>query len=313
MDAVIRPLAEHDLAEADRIFRLAFGTYLQLPDPASFMGDADLVASRWRSNPQAAIGAYINDKLVGSNFATNWGSFGFFGPMTVRPDLWEKGIGKSLLSATMERFAQWGTGLVGLFTFPQSPKHLGLYQKFGFWPQHLTPVMRKAVQNRAAAGRVPTYSALPAHERERCLEGCRALGDAVYPGLDVRSEIRAVEAQRLGDTVLVHEGAELASFAICHLGAGSEAGSGAAYVKFGAARPGPGAERRFERLLESCEALAAARGLGELIAGANAARRDACRMMLARGFRTILPGVAMQQAGEPGYNREDVFVIDDWR
>jgi hypothetical protein len=32
----IEPLQEDDLAEADRIFRLAFGTFLNLPDPSQF-------------------------------------------------------------------------------------------------------------------------------------------------------------------------------------------------------------------------------------------------------------------------------------
>jgi hypothetical protein len=37
---------------------------------------------------------------VGSNFATCWGSVGFFGPLTTRPDLWESGIGQRLVAAT---------------------------------------------------------------------------------------------------------------------------------------------------------------------------------------------------------------------
>ena len=145
MDITIRPLDEHDLPEAERIFRLAFGTFLGLPDPMSFMGDADLVSTRWRSDPAAALGAYVDGALVGSNFATNWGSFGFFGPLTVRPDLWDKGIAQRLLAATIRLFGKWGTRQAGLFTFPQSPKHLALYQKFDFWPQYLTPVMSKPV------------------------------------------------------------------------------------------------------------------------------------------------------------------------
>jgi hypothetical protein len=51
MDIAIRPLDEQDLPEADRIFRVAFGTFLGLPDPLSFMGDADLVRTRWRTDP----------------------------------------------------------------------------------------------------------------------------------------------------------------------------------------------------------------------------------------------------------------------
>ena len=38
-------LREEDLPAADRIFRLAFGTRLGLPDPLAFSGDADWVAA----------------------------------------------------------------------------------------------------------------------------------------------------------------------------------------------------------------------------------------------------------------------------
>ncbi len=46
MNFNVRPLIETDLPEADRNFRLAFGTFLGLPDPQSFAGDADCVRSR---------------------------------------------------------------------------------------------------------------------------------------------------------------------------------------------------------------------------------------------------------------------------
>lgn len=313
MDITIRPLDQHDLPEAERIFRLAFGTFLGLPDPMAFMGDADLVHTRWRAAPAATLGAYLDNALVGSNVATNWGSFGFFGPLTVRPDLWDQGIAQRLLTATMGLFAQWGTRHAALFTFPQSPKHIALYQKFGFWPQYLTPVMSKSVGRATTAERWSTYSEIPVRARETCLAACRALTHAVYPGLDVQCEIRAVVEQQIGDTVLIHDGTDLVAFAICHLGRGSEAGTGAAYVKFGAVHPGPGAAQSFDHLLAACEALASARGMEQLIAGVNTARHEAYRMMLARGFRTFLEGVAMQRPNEPGYNRPDCFVIDDWR
>ena len=113
--------------------------------------------------------------------------------------------------------------------------------------------------------------------------------------------------------MLVGGGERLDGFAVCHCGPGTEAGSGTCFVKFGAARPGPGAGAAFERLLDACEGLAAARGLSRLVAGVNTARREAYRRMLARGFRADLVGVAMERPDEPGYNRADVFVMDDWR
>lgn len=44
-------MREDDLQEADKIMRLAFGTFLGLPDPMKFMGDADYVNTRYRANP----------------------------------------------------------------------------------------------------------------------------------------------------------------------------------------------------------------------------------------------------------------------
>ena len=79
MDIHIRPLQESELSEADRIFRLAFGTFLGLPDPMSFFGDADYIRTRFYADPLAAYGAEVdNGKLIGSNFTANSGSVGFF-------------------------------------------------------------------------------------------------------------------------------------------------------------------------------------------------------------------------------------------
>jgi len=308
----VRPLDERELPEADRIFRLAFGTFLDLPDPLSFMGDADMIRSRWLTDPEAALGAFLDNTLVGSNFVTNWGSFGFFGPLTVRPDFWNKGVAQRLLAATMELFARWKTRQAALFTFPQSGKHIGLYQRYGFWPQYLTAVMMKPSGPGNVDG-VSMYSEVPLQSREVCLASCRGLTHAVFPGLDLQREIQSVAAQKIGETVLIHDGTELVGFAICHLGKGSEAGSGAAYLKFGGVRPGPNAAESFARLLSACEALAHNRGLARVVAGVNTARHDAYQIMLHHGFRTMMQGVAMQSPNEPGYNRPDRFVIDDWR
>ncbi len=101
--------------------------------------------------------------------------------------------------------------------------------------------------------------------------------------------------------------------AVCHCGPGTEAGSGACYVKFGAVRQGLAAGQFFDRLLGVCEALALAEGSSRLVAGVNAGREAAYRKMMAHGFRTVIQGVAMQKPNEPGYNRPDVYLIDDWR
>ena len=145
------------------------------------------------------------------------------------------------------------------------------------------------------------------------LVACRQLTDAIYEGLDVGGEIAPLLTNSLGDTVLVWDDGRLAGLAVCHCGPGTEAGSGACYVKFGAVRPGPTAAQDFDRLLDACEEMAAEKGLSRLAAGVNTARHEAYRQMLERGFRTDLQGVAMHRPNEPGYNRPGVYLIDDWR
>lgn len=309
----VRPLREEDLPAADHVMRLAFGTFIGLADPLAFMGDADYVRTRWRADPSAAFAALSGDELVGSNFATNWGSVGFFGPLTIHPKLWEQGVGKQLVAAALDCFERWGTTQAGLYTFADSSKHVALYRRFGFWPRFLTAIMSKPLKAATPAVKYSLFSALEQSEREAALVAGAQLLDRIYAGLDVRREILSVAAQEIGESVLLWDDAGLAGLAVCHIGAGSEAGSGSCYVKFAAVRSGPTAARGFERLLQACEALAIKRGATRLIAGVNTARIEACTIMLEQGFRTARQGVAMHRDNQAGYNRAGVYLIDDWR
>lgn len=311
-DAVrVRPMVEADLDAADRVFRLAFGTFIGLPDPLTFAGDSDWIRTRWRAAPEAAFTAVRDGDVVGSNLATRWGSVAFFGPLTVHPDLWNAGVGQKLLAPVQDVFARWGVHQAGLFTFAQSEKHVGLYQRHGYWPRFLTAIMQRAVP--ATTVRPDLLSALPPAARDAVLTACRACTDAVFDGLDLTVEIDSVARQDIGDTVLLRHGDRVDGIAVCHIGAGSEAGSGVCYVKFGAVRPGADAPPRFARMLDACDALAASRGAAVVHAGVNTARRGAYEALLARGFRTVIQGVSMTRNGAPGYDEPGSFVLDDWR
>jgi GNAT superfamily N-acetyltransferase len=297
-------MRESDLIEAAKVFRVAFGTFLGLPDPDAFAADRDYIATRFRANSGAALVADIDRRFAGSNLITIWGSFGFFGPLTVNPELWGKSVAQELLGPTMELFAQRQVRDAALFTFVQSPKHLALYQKFGFWPGFLVGMMGKKV----SAG----SETLWARYSPEAADDCRALTDSIYEGLDVSAEIRAVEEQRLGETVLVW-GDKLEAFAVCHCGAGTEAGAGNCYIKFAAVRPGAGIAERFDRLLNACESMAAGRGLAKIEAGVNFEREAAYRQMLERGYQVERQALAMHRDGRRAWNRRDTFVLDDLR
>ena len=74
----MRQLRENELATADHITRVAFGTFMGLADPASFMGDAGYVRTRWKADPSSAFAAEIDNEIVGSNFADKLGQRRFF-------------------------------------------------------------------------------------------------------------------------------------------------------------------------------------------------------------------------------------------
>jgi GNAT superfamily N-acetyltransferase len=317
---------------------LAFGTFLGLQDPVQFFGDADYIRTRLRADPSAAFAAESNGELVGSNFVANWGSIGVFGPLTVHPGLWNKGIARQLLNSTMEYFTKLGTRHIGLFTWAHSPKHLGLYQKFGFWPRFLTAIMTKQlVADAIKADQTMTvdksktslqwsrYSELAtAEDRIECLKSCCSLTNAIYDGLDLQIEINSVNTQRLGDTILLWEDGDgigeenrkrrsLIGFAVCHCGAGTEAGSGACYIKFGGVLSGANSVMYFDKLIDACETFAKGQDLSRLVAGVNTGRYEAYRKLMSLGFRTEIQGVVMDRPNEPGYNNPETYLIDDWR
>jgi GNAT superfamily N-acetyltransferase len=311
----ISQLKKSELEEAGRIVRLAFGTFLGLPNPLDFMGDRDLMAPRWHSTHVKVLAARDGGRLIGSNVVTRWGSFGFFGPLTVLPEYWDRGVAQQLLEATMAVFEGWGVRHSGLFTFPHSAKHVALYQKFGYWPRYLTAVMTYTPAPNAGAqakgGDAPAVlSALPRSQREEAIRACGRLTHKIDRGLDLSGEIRAVVAQKTGDVVVTYTRGVLDGFAVCLNGPGSEGGEKTCYVKFGAARSGM--PERFDKLLGACEAFAVSRG-ATLEAGVNLAREDAYRRMRARGYRVAMLGVAMQRPHANGFNRADAWVIDDWR
>ncbi len=310
---LIRPLLESDLDEADRIFRLAFGTFIGIPDPMQFGGDTDFVRTRWRRDPTASFAADYEGKLAGSVLVTLWGSFGFFGPLTTRPDLWDKGIGKRLLEPVMELFASRGATHTGLYTFSHSAKHVALYQKFGFWPTYLTAIVTKPLDASHGAPVFDAMSKASVANRVGLVDGCREVASAIHDGLDLTHEIEATLGQGLGEVVAITDDAGVCGFAVCHCGPGTEAGSGNCFVKFGAVRPGPNADSRFDRLIDSCAAWGLGAGATRLGAGINTGRHRAYRRLIERGFRTQMQGVAMQRPNELAYNRPDVYAVDDWR
>ncbi|MCC6293445.1 MAG: GNAT family N-acetyltransferase [Bryobacterales bacterium] len=307
----VRPLEERDLPAGERIFREAFGTAHGVADPSRYWPDRNYVRSRWTADPGGAVMAGIEGASAGIVMAVRWGSVGVLGPLAVDPLFWRSGVAGRLLESILENPRLRDARLPALSTAAGSVSNVRLYQRFGFWPGFLIPVLAKPVDETvdAKATAATPYAGLREEQKDEALKECAALTGAVYEGLDVSHEIRSVDRQALGDTLLLWSGVRLDGFAVCHCGAGTEAGEGACYVKFGAART----PEAFESLLGAVEELARARGLGRIVAGVNSGRRAAYRHLLARGFRALSHSVAMQRRDAASYDGPDALVIDDWR
>ncbi len=306
----VAPLSRSDLPAADRVFRLAFGTQYGLDDPLAFAPGSEMVRSRLDASHTRSFAASIDGELVGSAFLSRWGSLAVFGPLTVAPQAWGLGIGSRLLDACLEVADDWGTA-VGLFTLPDSTKHLHLYRKHGFWPGALTALTEKRVAPRG--GEVETIGDLDASRRASVIEECRALTAAVWEGLDLTGEIEALADPGAGDVVVCRSDGRIAGFALCHVGDRSEAVAGSCYVKFAAVHPGPGGTPLLGGLLDACESFAAARGAVRLEVGVSLARRAAAELLAARGLRTFRHGVAMQRPPTDWPAATEQLLLDDWR
>jgi GNAT superfamily N-acetyltransferase len=315
---VVRQLAEDDLADADRINRIAFGTFFGLETPSAFRGDGEVIAGRFAANPDGAFAADIDGTLVACGFVMDWGSVGLLGPLTVDVDVWGRGIGRAMLDAMTRYMDSRNFVLQGLFTHPQSPTHIRLYEAYGFRMQRISAVMERAVD--VAPAMPPTarfYSELTEKDRQAVLAECRRIADGTFAGLDLTREILSIEANGFGDTIVLGAEHALTGFACCHQGAGSEAGSAQTLVKFVAVDPGSDARAEFEKLMAACESFAALRGTKRLVAGTNTGRAACYEALLDLGFRSWMNGIAMLKpavgAGVDGYNVPGVFAVDDWR
>jgi hypothetical protein len=112
------------------------------------------------------------------------------------------------------------------------------------------------------------------------------------------STCRLRSAQSRRATLVTHCCCGRVRVASRHWGRASEAGAQRLYVKFGAVRPGAGADEHFDALLNACSALAHEVGMTTVVAGVNLARENAYHQMCNRGFLCSRSPVGRAASGE---------------
>ena len=309
----VRPLTERDLPEAQRIIRDAFGTFLGVPDLETFRFPP-YAHTRFGAENVVSFAAERDGELLGSNFATNWGSVGFFGPLSTRPDLWDAGIGQLLVTAACDAFEGWGIRHAGLFTFAQSAKHVGLYGKFGFHPRFLTAIMAQPARPPGNTG-WSRYSELPRGQRAEVEDATRELSDealcrARFARRDQNS--RGPQSRRHGAAV----GRRQPPRRLCDLPSGvrrAKPATASALSNSAPCVPAPAARTASPRCSMPAPGSRRGRHDHHRRRRQHGARRGLPRRCWRAASAPQIQGVTMHRPNEPGYSRPGLFVLDDWR
>ncbi len=162
-------------------------------------------AMLWRDS-QGNIAAF--------NLAHVLGGEGWMGPLAVREDLQQRGLGREIVEAGIARLKAAGCRTIGLETMPRTMDNIGFYASLGFNPGALTITVTLDAQ----AGPPPTLLGLGGSgEREASIAACAALLASVRPGADYSREIQLTLRHGLGDVLLLHgDDGSLRGFALYH-------------------------------------------------------------------------------------------------
>jgi hypothetical protein len=204
------------------------------------------------------------------------------GPLAVRTDRQGGGLGREIVTAGITALQAAGVRTIGLETMPRTLDNIGFYSRLGFRPGPLTITL----QGDVAPGLAPVAPRLgesTGERRRELLAACRALGDAVVPGIDFTHEIELTLAIGLGDVSLVRDAAgALEAFALWHaapLAAGRMA-EDLRVLKL-VARDLPAARRA----IAAAEGEASRRGLGGCTVRCQTRHLDLYSQLVAEGWR----------------------------
>jgi hypothetical protein len=102
-------------------------------------------------------------------------------------------------------------------------------------------------------------------------------------------------------------------FAICHTPGVSEAPQGTLYVKYLALDPARRRPEHFVQLLSGCEDFGVNAACQRIIAPVYTGYWRAYQTLLSSGYHVDMLMIRMKRGKNDDYEREEDFVLDDWR
>ena len=234
--------------------------------------------------------------LVAFNIAHRSGTEGWMGPLAVRPDRQEMGLGRLIVETAMEWLRGQGATTLGLETMPRTVDNIGFYSRLGLVPAHLTVTMTGDGSRRRVAGDYVRLKKLSHGDRVALIEECRARVDRSAPGYDFTREIELTHELKLGDTTVLTRRGGVAAFALWHavpLAVDRTADELRVLKLFAESADA------FARLLVTLEACAASAHRRRVAIRCQTAFADAYRVLIERGYRVRWTDLRMTSHEHP--------------
>jgi GNAT superfamily N-acetyltransferase len=156
-----------------------------------------------------------DDRIVAFNMTHASGAEGWMGPLAVRPDRQEAGLGQTIVRAGIDWLDRQGVSVIGLETMPRTVDNIGFYSRLGFEPHHLTITLVGTARARGDTGSRRLSGASP-QEQQSLIDACGASLEQAAPGFNYRREMVLTRDLQIGDTVVVEDARGVCAFAVCH-------------------------------------------------------------------------------------------------
>ena len=207
-ECIIRLARPEDGPACGEICYKAFNTISQAHGfPCDFPGPDRPIGllSRLFGSPGAyCVVAEVAGRVVGSNCLLERAIIGGVGPITVDPDVQNRGVGRMLMQSVMERARQREMAGVRLVQAAYHNRSLSLYASLGFEVREPLSCLQGKTRERS----LPGCSVRPAREAD--IESCNALARRVH-GFDRGHEL--ADAIGRGTGVLVERHGRITGYA----------------------------------------------------------------------------------------------------
>ena len=207
MTVTIRPGHPDDAPELGRICHAAFTAIANAhkfpPDFPNAEVATGVLRQMLGNSGSHGVVAEVDGKIAGSNFLDERNAISGVGPITVDPEIQNKGIGGQLMRAVMERSQAKGFAGIRLVQAGYHTRSLSLYSKLGFdVREHLSCLQGNAIDRQTDG-----YTVRAATNAD--LEACNALCRNVH-GADRGGEVR--DAIAGGGVSVVERGGRITGY-----------------------------------------------------------------------------------------------------